>query len=135
VFKVVFVTITLAIAWLTATCAALYYAFTKEDGSFGLALATNCLAALLLLVAAPVLFSLVLRKSRRYSVAVAIVAALLLVLAGQAHDALRDVLLHLGVGLWFVLAIDFNIVHRFEAWLETLRAEAKEAATDIRLVL
>jgi hypothetical protein len=47
---------------------------------------------LILLLVAPVIFSVVLRKSRRYSVAVAIAAALVLLCAVRTEGALRDVL-------------------------------------------
>jgi hypothetical protein len=134
-FRLVFVTVALAIAWLGAVFVTAYYSWSAADGSYFQSLATNSLAGLILLLVAPVLFSVVLRKSPRYAVAVAIAAGLVLVGAAFAGGALRDVLLNLGIGLWFVLAIDFNIVHRFKMWTARLQGEAREAAEDIHLVL
>lgn len=134
-FRLVFVTIAIATMWLVALCVSAYYMHVSTSGSFSETLATKSLSALILLVAAPLLFSVVLRKSSWYSVAVAAVATGLLVLARCADDVGRDVLIDFGIGLWFVLAIDFNIVHRFKAWREKLQGEAREAASDIHLVL
>ncbi len=134
-FRLVFVTGAIAFAWLIGIGVTLYYSWVSENGSFAQGLATNGLAGLILLVAAPILFSVVLRKSPRYSVAVALAAAVVLLCAFRTEGALRDVLLNLGTGLWFVLAIDFNIVHRFKVWTAKLQEEAQDAVKDIHLVL
>jgi ABC-type transport system involved in multi-copper enzyme maturation permease subunit len=134
-WKLIFVAAWLAVLWLIAVLVSGYGSWAAADGSFVQALATNTLAGLLLLVIAPILFSIVLRRSLRWSVGVAIVAATVLALAAFASGASRDLLLNLGTGLWFVLAIDFNIVHRFTTWTERLARETKEAVENIRHVL
>ena len=134
-YKIVFVTGAMAFAWLLGIGVAFFYSWASANGSFAQALAANCLSALILLLVAPVLFSVVLRKARRYSVAVAIAAGVVLLCAFETENALRAVLLNLGTGLWFVLAIDFNIVHRFKVWRGSLENVARDAAKDIHLVL
>lgn len=89
-FRLVFVTVALAVAWLVAVCVAVYYSWTAENGSFVQNLATNSLAGLILLLVAPVLFSVVLRKSPPYAVAVAIAAGVVLLCAALARGALRE---------------------------------------------
>jgi hypothetical protein len=134
-YKLVFVTGAMGFTWLVGIGGAFYYSWVSANGSFAQGFAANCLSALILLLVAPVLFSVVLRKPRRYSVVVAIAAAVVLLCASRTEGALRAVLLNLGTGLWFVLAIDFNIVHRFKAWCGRLEKEAQDAAKDIHLVL
>ncbi|MFW5454362.1 hypothetical protein [Thioalkalivibrio sulfidiphilus] len=134
-FKLGFVMLVLVLLWILAVVVAMYYSYVSLDGSFQQGLATTALAALMLAVAVPVLFTVVLRRPLWHSIAVAILAAGILWLAALVPGALRDVLLSLGVGVWFVLAIDYYIVYRIKAWKKRMESEAGEASKNIRLVL
>ena len=74
-YRILFVSLFIAFAWVAATAAAIYFSLTEPDGSFLQALATNALASLLLVVIAPLMFSLLSDKPRLYSIVFVVVAA------------------------------------------------------------
>ena len=134
VFKLIFVSAVLALLWLVAVGIAAYFSYDAATGSFAQSLAINVLAALLLVVVAPILFSMTLRRPQSQVLIVAAAVAFLW-LGSIADGGMRGFLLNIGTGLGLILAIDFNIVHRFKGWRGKLEGRAREAAENIHLVL
>ena len=134
-YRVVFALSFIAIAWLLATIAAAYFSITSPTGTFGQGLATNALASLILVAIAPVLFSVLLHESRWYFLLFVAIAAAIVGLAATRDGGLRDFLLNLGCGLWFLVAVDYYISRRFEAWVEKLAAETQESVRNAQRVL
>lgn len=125
----------IGLVWVVAMAVATYFSITSATGTFGQGLATNSLASLLSIAIAPILFSVLLHKSPWYFLVFAGVATVLIVMAANANGGLRDFLLNLGCGIWFLLAVDYYISRRFKAWVDKLEGEAKEMAKEIQLVL
>jgi hypothetical protein len=65
-YRILFVSAFIVFAWLAATAAAAYFSLTGATGTFVQALATNALASLLLIVIAPIIFSVLSHKPRPY---------------------------------------------------------------------
>jgi len=119
----------LAAAWIVTTGLAIYFSWTTEDSTFSQGLATNTLAGLLLLLIVPLLLTLV-QKSSWYSLGAAIVAAGVLFVAAWSKGALREILLNVGTGLWFILVVDFYVVHRFNVWTARMEEEVRKAGEE-----
>ncbi len=129
------VVVFLAVAWIVLTGFAIYFSWTTVDGTFSQGLATNTLAGLLLLLIVPVLLTAV-QKSIWYSLTAAIIAAGVLFAAAWSKGALRDILLNVGTGLWFMLLVDFYVVHRFKVWTAKMEEKARKASEkDLHLLL
>ena len=134
-YRILFVSGFILFAWLAATATATYFSLHADSGTFVQGLATNALASLLLIVVAPIIFSVLLRKPRPYFLVFAVVAFAFIVAAAVTGGGLRDFLLNFGSGLFFLLAVDYYISRRFQAWIDKLEDETKEIVKDVQLVL
>jgi hypothetical protein len=127
VLKIAFIILALFLAWIASTAAAIYFALTSADGTYGQGLSINALSTLLLIGAAPFLFEAVfIRKSG--VVLFIFFTTLILVAASYVTGGVRDFLLNLGCGCVFLLIADYWLDARVSEWIKT---ETHGAATGV----
>ena len=134
-YRILFVSSFILFASLLATASAIYFSLSGATGTFVQGLATNALASLLLIVIAPMIFSVLSHKPRPYFLVFGVVACAFIMAAAVTDGGLRDFLLNFGSGLFFLLAVDYYISRRFQAWIDKLEGEMKEMIKDVQPVL